>query len=105
MAGIDNRIAKLEAQLCPPEREAEPISEQAIRDLDELARIVRDSGPQLANARERVQEQHPDWSHYHQQLEAKRILILASGSDGPRLWRLLASAVDHFYKPPHVRDG
>jgi hypothetical protein len=104
VAGIGDRMDRLERWLRPPDRKVELISEQGIRDCDELARIVRDSGPQLDNTLARVQELHPELDHYAAQLEAKRIIIEASGPDGPRLWRLLASAVDADYKPPQVRE-
>ena len=104
MAGIDDRLDRLERLLRPPERAAELISEQAIRDCDALAAIIRDSGPEFDNLLARVQEQHPEWSYYQQQLAVKKQLIETSGPDGPRLWLVLSSALDHGYEPPQVRE-
>ena len=94
MGSLEDRLDALErrlrprAALDPDERRRR---EQAYADCEALARIVRDSGSEFGNALARAQELHPDWT---QQLEATRQIILASGPDGPRLWRILAEAVE-----------
>jgi hypothetical protein len=51
-----------------------------------------------------IQERHPAWPYFQQQLEVKKQLIEASGPDGRRLWRVLSTALDHGYEPPQARD-
>jgi hypothetical protein len=89
---LNDRLDRLEGQLRPPDRDAERRWREAVSDMDKIAAIIRDSGPEFRNALARIEEQHPEWSHFDKQLEAKRIIIEASGPDGARLWRKLASA-------------
>ena len=99
MGSLEDRLRRLEGRIRPREPAAEEHARQAIADLDRLARIVRDSGAEFDNLLAQVKEHHPHLSPYHAQLEAKRLLILRSGPDGPRLWEYLKSALDGDRKP------
>ena len=90
MGHLDDRLKRLEGRLRPYDAEAERQWQQDLADLDRIAAIIRDSGESFDNTLSRVQELHPEWSHYQQQLETKKLLILAA-PDGKRLWARFAA--------------